>query len=142
MRNGQAILIDLASVQSGPLTADLAALESWLAFELPPEDEPSTYANPEWTAEIDRLYAKEAFEHPPGPCDPTAPYCWMSSVVRQIRRMGIATQSCSTEYQSAVAVQLLRRCQWDDGPAADRFWRSHGYEVAIRLVTNLEAKTS
>ena len=134
VRNGQAILIDLASVVKGPLTADLAALETWLAFELPRGVDDSRFGDPEWAREIDRLYAPTAFRHPPGPCAPAARLRWMASVVRQIRTMGIAAQSCATEYQTAVAVQLLRRCQWNDGPAADRFRRGYGYRTAVPLI--------
>ena len=134
VRNGHAILIDLASVSKGPMTADLAALETWLAFELPPEEDPDHFGNPEWELEVDRLFAPGAFRHPPGPCAPAAKLRWMAAVVRQIRTMGIAAQSCATEYQTAVAVQLLRRCQWADGPAADRFRRGYGYQVAARLI--------
>lgn len=138
VRNDHAIVIDLASVvASAPLTVDLAALETWLAFQLPPECDPLKYEDAVWAAEIDRLYAPDAFLHPPGPCDPTSKFCWMSTVVRQLRRMGIAIQSCSTEYPAAVAAQLLRRCQWDDGPAADRFRRTKGYAVAARLARAL-----
>lgn len=137
VRNGQAILIDLASVSVGPLTADLAALEAWLAFELPPEAAKHEFENPSWANEIDRLYEPMTFLHPPGPCDPISSYCWMATVVRQIRYIGIATQSCATEYQTAVAVQLLRRCQWDDGPTADRYRRGHGYIVAARLIDSM-----
>lgn len=145
VRNDHAIVIDLASVvRSAPLTADLAALETWLAFQMPLECNPQVYEDAIsaiWAAEIDRLYAPSSFLHPPGPCDPTSKFCWMSSVVRQLRRMGIAVQSCSTEYQAAVAVQLLRRCQWDDGPAADRFRRTKGYAVAAQLARDLASKT-
>ncbi len=58
----------------------------------------------------------------------------MANVVRQIRTMGIAAQSCPTEYQTAVAVQLLRRCRWSDGPAADRYRRGYGYRAATTLI--------
>jgi len=98
------------------------------------------YEDAIWAAEIDRLYAPTSFLHPPGPCDPTSKFCWMSRVVRRLRRMGIAVQSCSTEYQAAVAVQLLRRCQWDDGPAADRFRRTKGYAIGAQLARELAAR--
>ncbi|TFV38457.1 hypothetical protein [Bradyrhizobium niftali] len=141
VRNDHAIVIDLASVvRSAPLTADLAGLETWLAFQMPPECNPWVYEDAIWADEIDRLYASTSFLHPPGPCGPTSKFCWMSSVVRQLRRIGIAVQSCSTEYQAAVAVQLLRRCQWDDGPAADRFRRTKGYAVAAQLARELAAR--
>ncbi|MGY3135346.1 hypothetical protein ACVWZM_006028 [Bradyrhizobium sp. USDA 4501] len=44
----------------------------------------------------------------------------------------MANQSCPSEYQAAVAVQLLRRCQWDDGPAADRYRRTKDYVVPLK----------
>lgn len=142
VRNGQAIVIDLASVAArGPLTADLAALETWLAFELPPEEAEYPYANAPWEAEINRLYAPTAFQHPPAPCEPTATYGWMCAVVRQIRHMGLAVQSCPDEYQTAVAIQLLRRCQWDGVPNPDRFRRGHGYVVAARLIEDLKQRS-
>ncbi len=134
VRNGQAILIDLASVTKGPLTADLAALETWLAFELPPGADDSRFGDDEWRFQIDRLYSPSSFRHPPGPCAPAARLQWMANVVRQIRTMGIAAQSCPTEYQTAVAVQLLRRCRWSDGPAADRYRRGYGYRAATTLI--------
>ncbi|PBB84543.1 phosphotransferase [Mesorhizobium sp. WSM3876] len=141
VRNGQSILIDLASVaERGPLTTDLAALETWLAFELPPEEDDRAYKNEVWAEEIDRLYDPSAFIHAPGPCLAHAPYNWMAVAVRQLRQMGLAAQSCPTEYQTAVAVQLLRRCQWDDGPVADRYRRAHGFVLAARLVEDLEAR--
>jgi hypothetical protein len=142
VRNGQAILIDLASVARGPLTADLAALETWLAFELPPERPEDQYEDCAWRGEIGRLYGPGGFQHPPGPCDPTSSLCWMSTVVRQIRHMGIAAQSCPTEYQTAVAVQLLRRCQWDDGPPADRYRRGVGYVVAAALAEDAQRRSA
>jgi hypothetical protein len=137
VRNGNAILIDFASVASGPLTADLAALETWFAFELPPDEARDDYENARWRTVVDRLYAPASFLHPPEPSDPTSPYCWMISAVRQIRRLGIAVQSCSSEYETAVAVSLLRRCMWDNGCTADRFRRAHGYVVASRLIAGL-----
>lgn len=137
VRNGNAILIDFASVCSGPLTTDLAALETWLAFELPPEERREDYENTEWRNVIDRLYTAFSFLHPPEPSDPTSSYCWMISIVRQIRHLGLAVQSCPNEYETAVAVSVLRRCMWDDGCAADRFRRAHGYVVAARLTEHL-----
>lgn len=138
VRNGNTILIDFASVALGPLTADLAALETWLAFELPPDEAREYYENPKWRTVVDRLYASASFLHPPEPSDPTSPYCWMISAVRQIRRLGIAVQSCPTEYEAAVAVSLLRRCMWDNGCTADRFRRAHGYVIAARLIADLQ----
>ncbi len=140
VRGTSAILIDLASVARGPLTADLAALETWLAFELPPppEADAQRFFDAPWADVIGRLFAPAAFRHPPGPARAATPLAWLEAVVRQIRTMGIAIQSCATEYQSAVAVQLLRRCQWADGGPGDRGRRTVGYQIASKLVADLE----
>lgn len=140
VQDGRAILIDLASVGMGPLTADLAALETSLAFECPPDERTDDYENAYWRAVIDRLYAPETFRQAPQPSDPTSRFCWLWSVVRQIRILGIGVQTCPTEYQSAVAVHLLRRCQWEADCGADRFRRSHGYLVAAKLAADLQAQ--
>ncbi|MGY3135345.1 hypothetical protein ACVWZM_006027 [Bradyrhizobium sp. USDA 4501] len=64
VKNDQAILIDLASVlRQAPLTADLAALETWFAFELTPECNREQYEDLVWWSEIDRLYAPSSFIH-------------------------------------------------------------------------------
>jgi hypothetical protein len=141
VREGQAIVIDLASVAPGPLTGDLAALETWFAFELPPGEAEDSWENAEWRKLAERLYAPAAFRHPPEVEPATSRYCWVSEVVRQIRQMGIAVQSCGNEYQAAVAVLLLRRCMWDDGCTADRGRRAFGYVLASKLVTDLAGRT-
>jgi len=137
VRGQSAILIDLASVCLGPLTADLAALETWLAFELPPDVDKLQFEDQEWNKVIERLYSPAAFRHPPGPCRPATRFAWIETVVRQIRTMGIAIQDCPGEYQTAVAAQLLRRCQWADGATADRARRGMGFRIAARLVADL-----
>jgi hypothetical protein len=137
VRNGRAIVIDMASVvPRAPLTTDLAALETALAFQMP-EDQAELFDDGDWSEEIDRLYQPTTFVHPPGPSEATSVYCWMATVVRQLRRMGIAAQSCPNEYQSAVAAHLLRRCQWDDGPPGDRGRRTKAYLVAAMLTMHL-----
>lgn len=142
VRFGHSIIIDLASVwDEGPLTTDVASLEVWLAFELPPDADSGEFADPTWRAEVDRLYAPDAFAHPPGPGEPTSRLRWLASVVRQLRQIGLSAQSCATEYQTAVAVQLLRRCQWQGPSPADQYRRAHAYLVASRLAAHLAEGT-
>lgn len=140
VQDDRAILIDLASVASGPLSADLAALETWLAFEVPPDAPSDEYEDQEWRAVIDHLYAPDAFRHLPQPSEATSQLCWLSTCLLQIRAFGKAIQTCPNEYQSAVAVNLLRRCQWAADSEADRFRRAHGYLVAARLTADLKAQ--
>ena len=143
VRNSQAILIDLASVAEGaPLTADIAALEVWLAFECPPEADQNSYRDDIWAAEVGLLYQPAAFEEVPGPCAPTSRHAGIVAAVRQLRQLGIAAQSCPTEYQTAIGVQLFRRCQWDDRPPAETFRRVHGYCIAVKLAEDVINRAS
>ncbi|WP_064697334.1 phosphotransferase [Rhizobium aegyptiacum] len=138
VRKGQSILIDLATVQpKGPAVSDLASLEVWLAFELPPDSETNCFKDDAWTSEIDRLFAPASFQHPPGPVDPLSKYTWTANVVRQIRGKGIASQTSSKEYQVAVAIQLLRRCQWEGENDADRYRRCYAYMTALKLILDI-----
>jgi len=134
VRSGRAILIDLASVcPAAPITTDVASLEIALAFEPHPETKPSEFADPAWRAEVERLYRTEAFVHAPGPSVTDEGLSWMTGAVRQLRRIGLATQSAPGEYRTVVASLLLRRCQWMGLTACDRYRRAVGYLIAASL---------
>jgi hypothetical protein len=138
VRNGDAIVIDLASVTNGPLVADLAALETWCAFEVPPEClavEPDDDRN--WQDLVDELYEPKAFLSVPFPATETLPLEWLRTCVRQIRCMVGPIQLCETEYQSATAVYLLRRTMWEGIGPLDAFRRGYAYVLAAHLVKDL-----
>lgn len=142
VRGSHAILIDLSSVCRAPGCTDLAALETWFAFELASGDDPERYRDDQWKAVVDRLYAPAAFIDAVAPCRPTDARAWMATAVKHIRELARATPCCPGEYQTAVAVQLLRRCQWNDGPPGDRARRAHGYRLAAALVADLGGEKS
>jgi hypothetical protein len=137
VQDGRAILIDMASVEVAPITTDIAALETWLAFTAPDGTDMAVWEDPEWRKQVDYLYQPETFVSAPEPPEPTHPLRWMINAVRQLRQRGLAAQSEAGGYQIAVAVQLLRRCQWADGKTHDIYRRMHGYRIAERLTNNL-----
>lgn len=137
IQDGRAILIDMASVEVGPVTTDIAALETWIAFSAPNGTNMDVWEDAAWQDHVDCLYRPEFFVSAPEPPEPTHPLRWMTNAVRQLRQRGLTAQFEPGEYQSAIAVQLLRRCQWADGETHDIYRRMHGYRIAERLTNNL-----
>ena len=139
VQDNRSILIDMASVAVAPITSDIAALETWVAFQPPKGCNQDDWADDDWAKLIDGLYAPTAFVRAPEPPDPTSKFCWLTNAVRQLRALGLAAQTEEGEYQSAVAVHLLRRCQWDNGKTHEGYRRTKGYLIAAQLVRALAA---
>jgi hypothetical protein len=137
VRGPDAIVIDLLTVQSGPLAADLAALDTWLAFELPADVNPDTDDDPAWRYTIDMLFAPSALKVAPRPPDEPTSFDWLHTSIRQIRVLAMPIQLCDTEYRTVVAVYLLRRTMYDGGSRADTFRRGYAYVIAARLVADI-----
>jgi hypothetical protein len=144
VRGGDAIVIDLASITTGPLVADLAALETWLAFELPPtssgDRRDDDVERDEWQRIVDKLYAPAVFAAVPPPATELFELEWLWTCVRQLRAMVDPIQLCETEYQSAVAVYLLRRTMWEGVDVADSYRRGYAYVLAARLIDDLVSR--
>ncbi len=137
VRGSDAILIDLASAQHGPLVADLALLETWLAFALHKSEPTETYEDPAWREMISGLYAPETFISPPIPAEAGSRFGWVWETVRHVRTLAVATQSCSTEYQTAIIAGLLRRGMFPSSCRADKYRRTVAYQVAVGLTQNI-----
>lgn len=142
IRGGDAILIDLASVQSGPLSGDLACLETFFAFEVRKKDRHLSFDD--WRASVDRLYDKASFVRLPPPMAGSGVWASRWNCARQVRMIALPTQACETEYLSAVAVYLLRRTMYTREGEPDELLReleaqrrSYALVVADRLVTAL-----
>jgi hypothetical protein len=136
VRNGDAILIDLASIEHGPLAADPASLEVSLVFEPQGTNlDPAIEAN--WRSAVDTLYAPAAFEALPRPRFETESDAAMWNSVRQVRRIALTDQACSNEYATAAAVYLLRRTMYDGDTSVDSERRGYAYVTAARLIEYL-----
>jgi hypothetical protein len=136
VRRGEAILIDLAMTTNGPVVADPAALEVWLACEPPPADEIGE-GDEAWRVVIDEFYSPERFREPLPPTMEPSAFDWLRDSVRQIRSSVADIQLCEGEYQTAVAVYLLRRTMFPARNDRDAFRRGYAYVVASRLVQDL-----
>lgn len=140
VRGSDAIVIDLLSTDRGPLASDLAGLETWLVFELPPE-QLSDDARNRWVSLVDELYKPEAIDKLPKLESSDLSTSWIRDCVRQIRMIAATTQECSTEYQSAVAVYLMRRAMYPAANDADSYRRSYAYLTAARIVSYLKERS-
>lgn len=137
VRNNDAIIIDLAKTSNGPLCADLASLEVWLSFQIPPASK-GNMSPREWQLVMDELYAPTAFDLlEPASVDSGAD--WLRSCVQQIR--SIAGDMCRRdEYMTVVALYLLRRASFgaDAGrEEEDDHRRNYAYWLGGRLINAL-----
>src|SRR5258708_6892970 len=96
------------------------------------------FSDPAWSDEIDRLYPPAAFRHPPGPVSTGVKAAVDGGGGPADPHDGNRGAALPDRDQTAVAVQLLRRCQWSDGPAADRFRRGHGCRIALAALASHE----
>lgn len=137
VRHGDAILIDLGSVASGPLTADLASLEVSLMLDLPWLETDDAAM---WRAMIDDFYAPDGFAHliPPRFDIHSLTAVW--SAARQVRLMALPCQTSPREYQTAVAIFLLRRTMFPATTANELARNSYAYVVGTRLIEDLHVQ--
>lgn len=140
VRGSDAILIDLGSVQAGPLTGDPACLETFLAFEARPGDDALVFDR--WKDEIDKLFDPTAFKHPPLPRDGSESWALRWNAARKVRILGQPAQACNTEYRTSIAVYLLRRAMYETIDevvgATDNARRAYAMVVAERLIEAIE----
>lgn len=137
VQDGRAILIDMASVTKAPVTTDIAALETAIAFNAPTGTNMGEWKDSGWQEHVEALYQPRYFVTAPEPPEPTHELGWITNAVRQLRQRGLAAELEPGEYLIAVAVQLLRRCQWADGETHDIYRRMQGYRIAERLIGHL-----
>lgn len=138
VRGADAILIDLASVTSGPLAADPASLEVSLAFDHVAAD--PSFDEGHWRAAVDTLYSVEALKRvqPPKFENEAGAALWNS--VRHVRQVGLIDQLCANAYATAVAVCLLRRTMYAREDDQEQACRAYAYATAARLIEALAAE--
>lgn len=140
VRANDAILIDLGSVQPGPLTGDPACLETFLAFETRSTNDLSDFE--QWKMGVDALFAPAKFQQPPIPHFGSDSWALRWNAARKVRILGQPAQACKTEYRTAVAVFLLRRsmyrAQKNNLRKIDDARRAYAMVTAERLIESVE----
>jgi len=139
VRNNDSIIIDLANTTRGPLCADVASLEVWLAFEVP--STPSRLPDrTTWTDFVTGVYSPAEISRSPSLAAPDVSLDWLRSCIRQTRMVAGAICECESEYATVVAIYLLRRACYsadDNNHNEDVFRRSYAYFLASRIIQHL-----
>jgi hypothetical protein len=136
VHRGEAILIDFASVQRGPLVADPAALDVSLTM-----DEP-LLAEQEWIAFVKDAYSLTALRKVPTPRDPARTDAPPWNAIRQLRQIALADQLSEMEYAMAIAIYLLRRASYAETSGEPAGRRAIAYLLAEGLIKELTAETT
>jgi Ser/Thr protein kinase RdoA (MazF antagonist) len=93
VRGSDAILIDLASIQDGPLSGDLTCLEVALLFE-PREGDDKT-SEEAWQKAVDGFYAPESFRQLPPPVFGADSWSARLNCARQVKMVALPTQAAT-----------------------------------------------
>lgn len=109
VRGEDAIIIDLARVALGPPGADPACLETWIAFELPPDAVPVDETA--WLNTVRELYTLPLV-NAPEVSGATAPGDWLRDSVLQVRRLALS-KSAPIDYAITLALYMLRRAMYE-----------------------------
>ena len=138
VRNNDAIVIDLAKTRQGPLSGDLASLDVWLSFQCP-ESSVGLPTREAWTEVVSNLYSSDSVNLLPELETKHIGLEWLHSCIRQIRMIAESTCECGTEYQTAIAIYLLRRTMFapDANAAEDTYRRAYAFLLGSRLVEAL-----
>lgn len=137
VRNGESILIDFRSTRSGPIAADLAALETSIAFDRFPHGSEQAA----WAAIVKKLYAPENIDRPPGPLLSHCPEAWLWAAVRNIRQHASFLVTEKHEYRELVALYLLSKAchKPEQDRAGDEHRRSYAVVLGESLIQSLQA---
>ncbi len=136
VRKQDAIVIDFAHTTTGPMCADLASLEVWLAFKVAHGEAPD---NLRWKARIDQLYHPDTLADAWNEAPDQTPGYWLTNCVREIRRIAAARHSLD-EYQRVLSVYLLRHASFppdEECAIEDEYRRTFAYWLANRMVMQL-----
>jgi hypothetical protein len=139
VRKDDAIVIDFAHAALGPLSADLASLEVWLAFKVPPNGSSDREA---WRAQVEYLYRPElidaVFQGPAA--DPMTG--WVGECIGEIRQLARTSAFSPDEYKRVLAVYLLRQSSFEADCDEVEYRRAYAYWLADRLVLSISQPAS
>lgn len=115
LRRNEAILIDFEKCEPGPALLDLATLDVSISFDcflsLPKEEQLRNWQ--QWVAYLDELYLAKNLTSLPQHKQSYLPFSPQWQAIRQIRRWAYQERVASKEYRLLVALELLRKSQFD-----------------------------
>lgn len=130
VRGSDAILIDFCSAREGSLLSDPAALEVSLAIRVPLNNK--DFKKEAWLRTMRSLYSQDALQMPPAIHNPTEPYAWIASCIRQVRLHALPMQKIDGQYAHVLAYYFLQAAIKDSNINQEK--DPHGYENFRRAV--------
>jgi hypothetical protein len=137
VRKSDAIVIDFYHTRCGPMSADLASLEVWLAFNTVDGIWPD---RKQWRELVEALYDPDAILRGVLASAAVGSKSWLVDCVGEIRRIAADSTACAEEYLRVVAVYLLRQATFESDVECredDEFRRTFAYWLANRVVLAL-----
>lgn len=137
VRKQDAIVIDFAHSTTGPMCADLASLEVWLAFKVLPDE---ALNQNQWQERTEELYRPETVDISVGATTIEHTCDWVSACLQEIRYIAGKSTLSTDEYKRVLAVYLLRHASFapDEGcKVEDEYRRTYAYWLANRMVNAL-----
>jgi hypothetical protein len=128
---GEAILMDFASTQIGPLMADPASLEVSLAMDA------QKLSAEDWSKFTREAYDMQNLRALPAPQDPARLDAALWNSIRQLRQIALADQLSGFEYATAVAIYMLRHASYARSAHEPAGRREMAYFLAERIATQL-----
>lgn len=131
--SGEAILIDFASVEEGPLSVDPAALDVSLVIN-------SEKLGDDWVPFAERAFSFDALREPLAPLPPEHPAASLLDAVHFVRRQGLSSVLSAHEYPVVVALQLLRKASVS-GDSVEDPRRVTAYRLASQILTQVATES-
>ena len=137
VRKEDAIVIDFAHAMIGPMSADLASLEVWLAFKVPLD---RAVDREVWCQSTERLYRPESVDLAMTGLTLEVANATADPCLREIRLLAQGSTYSAEEYRRVLALYLLRQATFPPEEICreeDEFRRTYAYWLANRLVVAL-----
>lgn len=137
VRKEDSIVIDFAHATRGPMCADLASLEVWLAFEWLNGQH---FDRHEWQRRVEHAYRPPELMHLSWSTTDAAMNHWLLPCIYEIRLHAKACTLGVDEYMRVLAVYLLRHASFPADKRCvddDDFRRAYAYWLSNRLVLHL-----
>lgn len=127
----EAIMLDFASIENGPLTVDPAALDVSLMIDT------RIVNGDDWIKVAEEAYKVEALMAPAIPPRPEDPSANLLDAIQYVRQMAFSVQLTPYEYPCVIALQLLRKASYGGtGQEQDRR-RRFAYRLADRIIKDI-----
>ncbi len=141
-RENEAVLIDFAQVDFGPINADCAALEVSIAIEKMELSGKKKIKRREWKKFVYKIYNPEfLLTKPPNTIGLGSEEERLWKSIRKIRQTALTETISENEYSFIIAMRLLNIAGFDPSSNQDNYRKAHAFILAESILVALAART-